>query len=150
MNAHLKAVRAITAVFFQKVFKPTAWIVFGVLVLLWGLIVYLGGWVHPLWFLVLIILLPVTLVAVAMSLGLWILSQKLLPRKLSHEERRVVGGFSDKLLHLAEVRATPFPLLAFIVAKDVILRQRNSFVEEAIKDATGLSSDFMAITRLFQ
>jgi hypothetical protein len=149
MNSHVKALRAITAVFFQKVFRPTAWIVGGLLLLAWGLLIYLGGWVHPLWFVVTIILLPVTILAVAVSLGLWVLSKKLLPRKLSHEERRVVHQFTDKLLRLAEVRATPFPILAFLIAKDVVRKRKSEYIESAVQDATSLASDFNAISKLF-
>ena len=149
MSSHPKAIRAVTAVFFQKTFMPTVIVIAVLLTLLWSAVIYLGSAIHGLWFIFLVPLLPATIVFFAVAAGLWALSKKLLPRKLARAERQVIHQFTDKLLRLAEVRATPFPILAFLIAKDVVRKRKSEYIESTVKDATSLASDFRAIARLF-
>lgn len=149
MQSDIKALRAITAVFFQKVLRPTAWVTGVIISLLWGLVFYLGGWVHSLWYILIILLLPITVLVIVVEIAAWVLSKKLLPRKLARAERQVIHQFTDKLLRLAEVRATPFPILAFLIAKDVVRKRKSEYIESTVQDATSLASDFRAIARLF-
>ena len=149
MSSHPKAIRAVTAVFFQKTFMPTVIVIAVLLTLLWSAVIYLGSAIHGLWFIFLVPLLPATIVFFAVAAGLWALSKKLLPRKLSREERRVMQRFTDKLFRVAAVKATPVPVLAFMIAKDVARGRKSEYVESTVQDATSLAGDFNAISKLF-
>jgi hypothetical protein len=150
MNASFRALRAITAILFQRIFKPVAWIGVGILVVLFALVIYLGDWVHPAWFLLFIILIPLAFIATAIALALWYLSRRLLPRPLSSSERGILLSFADKILKIVEVRATPVPLLVAMIAKDVIRGRNSSYIEELVRDSSSLKSDFQTAKRMFE
>ncbi len=150
MNSSILALRALTAVFFQRIFKPIMFIGAAILVLLWILVIYLGGWVDPWWFLLFFILMPLTLVATALSAALWFLSNKLLPRKLAKQEREQLLTVTDKVIRVAEVRATPPPLMAFLIAKDVIRGRKSSYLEGIIVDTSSLRTDIASIRTMFE
>lgn len=48
----------------------------------------------------------------------------LFPRHLAKEERVKIFQFSDKLLRVAELRATPMPLMVAMIAKDLLREKR--------------------------
>ena len=150
MNQTVSTFHAITAVLFQRIFRPVIWAGVVVVMALYILTFYLGVAVHGLWWLLLIVLIPGTVLLGAIAATLWFLSNRLLPRPLQFNERRQLLGFADKIIRIAEVRATPIPVLVFLVAKDVIRGRRSTYVEEVIEDSKSLKDDFVAARMLFE
>ena len=149
MKANIQAFRALTAVIFQRLFTPLVWIVGGAIVILYSLTIYLGGWVHPLWWLLLVVLTPLTLIFTALGAAVWYLSTRLIPRPLSKTERARIDQAADKVIRVAEVRATPVPLLLVLIARDIIRGKNSSYIESVVNDTTSLKHDFFAARELF-
>ena len=150
MHQTVSTFRAITAVLFQRIFRPVIWVGTMVIIGLYIVTIYLGVAIHGLWWLLLIVLIPGTVLLGGISTALWFLANQLLPRPLQSHERRQLLGFADKIIRIAEVRATPIPVLVFLVAKDVIRGRRSTYVEEVIEDSKSLKDDFVAARTLFE
>jgi|APMI01.1.fsa_nt_gi hypothetical protein len=150
MNQTVSTFRAITAVFFQRIFRPVIWVGTMVIIGLYIVTIYLGVAIHGLWWLLLIVLIPGTVLLGGMAAALWFLANRLLPRPLQSHERRQLLGFADKIIRIAEVRATPIPVLVFLVAKDVIRGRRSTYVEEVVEDSKSLKDDYIAARTLFE
>lgn len=150
MQAATKALRAITYVVFRRLFIPICWVVIGIIVVLWTITLLLGLSVDSSWLWALILLAPLTFAVTIVLTALWLLSKQLAPRRLSREERQGIAAFTDKILRLAETRATPWPVIAALIAKDVVRGRRSSYIEGLISDSKSLKSDFTEIKRLFE
>lgn len=149
MTPYIRALRAITATVFQRVYRPVAWIVGGILLLIWIGFCLLGGLVSHWWFLAFILIVPLTIVAVVAALVIWTLSKRLMPRAVTNGEREQILGFSDKVLRVAELRATPVPMMVFLIAKDLVRGKNSRYLEGVIDDSTSLKRDFVTIRDLF-
>ena len=149
MTPYIRALRAITATVFQRVYRFVAVIIAIILLLLWALVFYLGIAVSGWWFMVLIALIPLTIIVIVIATILWFLSKRLLPRTLEKSEKAEVLAFSDKILRVAEVRATPLPIMLFLIAKDIVRGKKSSFVEGVIADSSSLKADFTKIKDRF-
>ena len=149
MTPYIRALRAITATVFQRVYRFVAAIIAIILLLLWVLSLYLELAVSGWWFLLFAILVPLTIIVVVIATILWLLSQRLLPRTLEKAEKAEVLAFSDKILRVAEVRATPLPIMLFLIAKDIVRGKKSSFVEGVIADSSSLKADFTKIKDRF-
>ena len=149
MQPTIDALRAITALVFQRILTPILWGIGGVIVAIYFLIIYLSGWVHPLWWLLLIILIPLTLIITGLTFIVWTLSSRLIPRPMTNEERKQLTEISDRIIRVAEVRATPIPVLLFLIAKDVIRSKKSSYIESVVKDTTSLKQDFTTVRQMF-
>ena len=149
MTPYIRALRAITATVFQRVYRFVAAIIAIILLLLWVLSLYLELAVSGWWFLLIAILVPLTIIVVVIATILWLLSQRLLPRTLEKAEKAEVLAFSDKILRVAEVRATPLPIMLFLIAKDIVRGKKSSFVEGVIADSSSLKADFTKIKDRF-
>ena len=150
MQAATKALRAITYVIFRRLFLPIFLVVIGILAVLWATVLVLGFSVDMSWFWVFILLVPLTFVAATVLIVLWLLSSRLAPRRLNKQERRGMAVFTDKILRLAETRATPWPIMAALIAKDIIRGRRSAYIERLIDDTRSLKGDFVEIKRLFE
>ncbi len=149
MTPYIRALRAITATVFQRVYRPVVWVIGGILFVLVVVTTILGITVNAWWFMLYIALLPLTLIAVLAAVVLWLLSQKLQPRVITRAERQTIHAFSDKVLRVAEVRSTPWPIMALLVAKDIARGKKSSYIENIINDSSSLKQDFVAIRNLF-
>ena len=149
MTAYIRALRAITATVFQRVYRPLVWVIGGILLTAWIVLILLGSQVSAWWFILLIVFVPLTIIVVGIAIVLWLLSQRLFPRHLAKEERVKILQFSDKLLRVAELRATPMPLMVAMIAKDLVRGKKSSYIEGVITDSTSLKHDFVAIRDLF-
>lgn len=150
MNTSVSALRAITSVVFRNLLKPATWITAGILIVLYALVLYLGFGVSYWWFVALIILLPVTLLAASLLAALWYLSRRLMPRPLLPSESNIVEECVDKVTRLLEARATPIPVVMFLIAKDVVRGKGSSYIDGLIADSTGLKANFQDVRALFQ
>ena len=150
MKASIQAFRALPAIVFQRIFTPIIWIVGACITAILLLTVYLGGWVHPMWWLLLVIITPATLVVVAITAAVWYLSTRLIPRPLTPSERSQLNDAADKVMRVAEVRATPLPWMFVLIAKDVIRGKNSSYLETVVNDTTSLKQTFLNIRALFE
>jgi hypothetical protein len=150
MNASVSAFRAITSVIFQQMLKPASWIALGVVVLLYILVCYIALSVSAWWFLILIVLMPLTLVVASLFAALWYLAKRLMPRPLLPSETARVSDMVGKVRRLLEARATPLPMIMFLIAKDVVRGKGSSYIENIVVDSKGLKDDFTAIKSIFE
>ncbi len=148
MQPTFNAMRAITFVLFRRIFLPIAWIVGGILATVWGSIIALALLVHSSWLWAFVIIIPVTLVALAILWATWLASGRLAPKSMTRDERKFIQGFSDKVIRIAETRATPLPVIALLIAKDVARGKKSSYVESLIADTKSLKGDFEVIRRM--
>ncbi len=149
MTPYIRAIRALTVTIFQRVYRPVAWGIGGILFLLLIVTIWLATSASTWWWLLLIILVPLTFISAAILFTVWQLSKKLQPRPLQKYERAKMLRFSDKLLRVAEVRATPLPVIAFFIAKDVIRGKKSTYIESIIGDSTSLKQDLVEIRDMF-
>lgn len=150
MSPYILALRAITATVFQRVYRPVVWVVSTLLVVIFVIVVLLAALYSTWWLVALLIIIPLGLVFVLIATVLWIASKKLLPRSIDRAERKQITEFSDKIMRVVEVRATPFPVMAAFIAKDIVRGKKSSYIEGIIDDSKTLKSDFTAIKALFE
>ncbi len=150
MNASISALRALTAIIFQRMLKPAIWIVLFVFFLLYAAVFYTSFSVSAWWFIALIGLVPLTIVVLSVLLALWHLSQRLMPRPLLPSESATLLEVVDKVQRLLEARATPIPIIMLIVAKDVARGKGSAYIENLVNDTKGLRGDFTRIKEMFE
>jgi hypothetical protein len=150
MSPYILALRAITATVFQRVYRPVVWVVSALLVVIFVIVVLLAAIYSPWWLVALLIIIPLGLVFTLIATVLWIASKKLLPRSIDRTEHKQITEFSDKIMRVVEVRATPFPVMAAFIAKDIVRGKKSSYIEGIIDDSKTLKSDFTAIKALFE
>lgn len=149
MDSTIRAVRAISALLFQRIFRVVIIVIGIVVAIIWIGVIVLAAKVSGWWLLSLIVVAPLSLILAAICLALWALSNRLLPRKMTTEERGVIYGFTDKIIRVAETRSTPVPVLAFLIAKDVVRGKGSSYVSNLLNDTTSLKGDFASIRQMF-
>ncbi len=149
MSASIQAVRAITGVTFQRLLLIAAVIGGIVLVVLWALTITLATSVNSLFWLFLILIVPVTLLALVLFFVLKALGRKVVPRHLTTAQRTAARGFSNKLLGLVDTLGTPPAFALLLIAKDVVRRRPSSYIEGAIANSSTLQRDFRELKELF-
>lgn len=149
MNSTVAALRAISSIFLRRILRFVFIVIGIVLILLYGVVTY-SAIEYSLWaLLILVILLPLTLIILTISLGLWYITGKLLPRQLNKTERRQVLDFTDKISSVIERGRTPYPIAVLLVVKDIIRRRDSKFLNELIADSKSLRGEFSKIKKLF-
>jgi purine-cytosine permease-like protein len=149
-RSSLRTLRAISALFLAKLLKPIVFLACIILGAAYVLTILLSLAFSNWWMLALIILIPLTLVLLAGYLLLRFFIQKLLPRKLSTGEQTKIHGFLDTLLSTAERAKLPYPVIVFLVAKDVIRGKESKFLGKMVGDTKGLMTELGEIERLFR
>lgn len=149
MTAHISAARAVTAIFFQRLIKFALIVATGVFVVLLILTTVLAVQISSWWWLLLILFFPVYFLALVLGFIFFTLSNRLLPRKLTKTERTKITNFTNKVSGLVETAKTPYPLVAFMVAKDVLRSKKSRFLEDTILSSRTIKSDYSDIQSLF-
>lgn len=79
---------------------------------------------------------------------------KLLPRKLTADEKRQVSRFSKTLLERLQAAHAPLPLLVWHLVVQALINQRNSdekrHLQTTIEHSHSLSHEFKKIRRFFE
>jgi predicted membrane protein len=148
MGSNTAAVRAITAVFFQRILKWVISIALTLLVISFLLTAYLAVTFSVYWWLLLIVIWPFCIIVLLVAAGLWIATSRLQSRHFTKNERRQIRAFTDKIFGITENAQMPYPLLLFMVGKDIIRGRRSSFIENTIRDSGSLKGDFEEIRRM--
>ncbi len=149
MSAHISAARAVTAIFFQGLLKFAVLSATGIFILLVILTAVLAIQINSWWWLLLIIFAPAYLIALGLGIGFYALSNRLLPRKLTKGERSRISDFTSKVSGLVETAKTPYPLVAFLVAKDVLRGKKSRFLEKNVLSSRSLKAEYAEIQNLF-
>lgn len=149
-QATFSTLRAVSALVLKRLIQP---IVFMIVILLTAgyvstalLALSFSGW----WWLLLLILAPLTLFFGLIVYVLRFFLQRLLPRKLSQNERQKINEFTDKLFRVAEHTSTPYPVLLFLIGKDVIRGRESVFLRNLIGDSKTITKDFEDVQTLFK
>jgi hypothetical protein len=150
MNTSVSALRALTSLTFQQMLKPASWIAFIVFLILHILVFYVAFTVSAWWLLLLFVIIPLMIVVASLLAALWYLSRRLMPRPLLPSETVIVSSMVGKVQRLLEARATPVPMIMFLVAKDVMRGKGSRYLEDLVNDSRGLRDDFAAIRSLFE
>lgn len=149
-RSSLRTLRAISTLFLSRILKPVAFMTVIVLGAAYVLMILLSVAFSSWWLLLLIILVPLTAVAVVGTIALRFILRQLLPRRLSPDEKGRINAFLDKLERVAENAKLPYPVLVFLVAKDVIRKRESKFLAEMIGDTKGMMTELGEIERLFR
>lgn len=150
MKPSILAARAITGITFQRVFKPALVVVTLVLAAIYVLLIILSIKVSAWWLIFLIVLVPITLVAGVIALILWKLAAIIIPRKMDKAEKKHINNFVNSLLGVWDVKSTPLPIVAFLIAKDLLRRRKSAYIDNIINNSKSLRGDFMKIVGLFE
>ncbi len=143
----LLVVRAVGSDFLRRSLRPLLLILASVAVLLLAL----GGWLasrNAWWWLLEVPLITVVLVSMMVTVIFWKLLRRVDPVR-SSGDRRAVRDFTDKLMRTTENLRTPYPVILFKVAADIVLRRSgdDSFIAAVAKDSKTLAPDFLALQR---
>lgn len=149
-RASLGALRALSALFFFKILHPVLIMTIIILAALYTLTILLTLTFSPWWLLSLILLIPLTSVVLIGGYILWYLLHKLLPRKLAAHERSKLNRFTEKLWTVSEKARLPYPVLLFLVAKDVLRGKESEFLRKIIGDSRELMRELTEIQKLFE
>lgn len=146
----ISALRALGALFLFKILHPALVMIAIILVALYTSTLLLTLTFSSWWLLTLIVLVPITVIILIGGYIIWYLLYKLLPRKLTSEERAKLHDFTDKLWGVAEQVRLPYPVLLFLVAKDVLRGKESRFLSKLIGDSRDLMSEFDEIQGMFR
>jgi hypothetical protein len=149
MNQKLTAARALSAYTATKALRIVTIVFFIIITLLllavWALAYYFSAW----WW----IFAAPLIVLVALFLLLRFVLRRIIRAIYRHPftrtQREALDKFSGKLARLAEARATPLPVLAFLTVRDVTLRRDTTTINQVMDDSTTLKSDFTDLQQLF-
>ena len=146
----MNVMRILSALLLKRLLKPVLVIVAIVGAALYVITALLALSFSSWWWLLLLILIPVTIFLLLLALVLRFLLNKLIPQKLSKSERNKVSGFIDTLFSLAERSKTPYPVLLFLIAKDVVRGKESSFLRDLIGDSKKVTGEFEEIRTLLR
>ena len=150
MNSTIKAIRAITGVYFQRLVTIGAVLAGVLLGGLWVLLIWLTSSVDRLWALLFVALIPITIIAFVIYGIFRGLSRELLPRPLNKQEKQVVTHLGDRVFNLTENAATPWFMHALMVSKDAIRGRESRHIRELITNTSSLRDDFVQVRRIFE
>ena len=142
--------RVLGALLLKRLLKPVLIIVAIIGTALYVITALLALSFSSWWWLLLIILVPITIFLILLGSLVWFILGKLSPRKLSKHENEKLNGFIDTLFSLAERSKTPYPVLLFLIAKDVIRGKESSFLRDLIGDSKKVTSEFEEIRKLLR
>ena len=149
-RASFDTFRALGALFLLRILQPTLVLTVIGLVALYVLAILLALTFSSWWLLTLVVLVPLTICLLVCGYVLWHLLHKLLPRKLSPQERTKLHSFTNTLWGIAEQVRLPYPVLLFLVAKDVLRGRESGFLKKMIGDSRDLMREFGEIQDLFR
>lgn len=149
MDASVKAARAITGVYFQRLVTLGAIVTGILLALLWFIVIWLAT-KDVLWSLFFIVLVPATIVVVFLYIMLTNLGHSIIPRRLNGQEKRIVGTIGSRLMEIKDTAQTPWFITLFLVGKDVVRGRESSYLRRIISSSSGVREDFLRVRKIFE
>ena len=149
MQTHINPIRAIGAEFLRRKFSFFVLLFIAintVLVLILAfLIIQISAWW---WLLALAWFLAFGIVS-AVFVTAYLVIQTINPR-LSKPQKVAVRSFVDKFERVAEQIGTPWIIIGFRIARDVIWPgRRQTYIQSVAKDGTSLHKDYLELTKAF-
>ena len=150
MQAHINPVRAVGAEFFQRKFHSLSLLFIVGSILLAIIMAVLISLVSPWWTILAVLLFFCFMIGAALLLATRILINTLRPQ-ISQTQKTVVSDFVDKFERVTEQIGTPWFIIAFKIAKDVLLPpQGKTYIESVAHDGTTLHTDYLVVDRAFK
>lgn len=142
--------RALSAVFATKLLVLARWVLFGSALILFLIVWALATYVDPLWWLLLVIFIPLLLLGLVVYLAARFIAGRLYSKKLTKQQKVALNGFTDKTLRILEARSIPPFLIAGIVIKDLIVHRNLKSLKSLLEDTTTLRADFAKLEQEFK
>lgn len=111
----------------------------------WLLAHFFSTW----WWLLLIPVLLLAGVFLIVRLIAWFILSRIHVGQLTSTQSEALDAFIEKLEQAIEARATPWPIIALICVKDLILHRDLTTVRRIIKETVGLRRDYQHLETLF-
>lgn len=150
ISSSVAALRALSALLLKKLLQPIMVLVVIVVASVYLLTIFLALSFSDWWWLLLVIWLPLTMMLLAVGYVIWFLVETLLPKKLSKTEKKTISDYTDKLVNLAEKSRTPYPVILFLIAKDVVRGKESAFLSGMIGDSKSLVRGFTDVQEIFK
>ena len=150
LNASLGAMRAISVATATLIVRPALIMIGIIVVAFYCLTAFLALSFSAWWWLMLVVLVPLTLVILGIGLLMLFLLRRLTPRGLRAADQAKVDGFAQKLLGVVERSRYSYPVILFLIAKDIVRKKESSFLRNMIGDSRSLTREFGEICRLFE
>ena len=148
MKPYAQTIRTLAADFFVRLYKPFAITLVAVFICLLGVSLWLTTTSDLWWILVIILIILTILVVIALAIA-WAIIRLVTPTQ-SKEQRRQARALVDKLQRIADVTATPKPVLLFRVVKDIIAPSKQGFIASISQDTLSLKQDFSTLRDSFK
>lgn len=149
-SASLRAFRAVSAIILKKLLHPMQFMAIIILVAGYALMVFLSMSFSAWWYLLLVILLPLTVIFLIAKLISVYLLRIVAPHRLTESQQRKVTAFADKLFSVAERTQTPYMVMLFLIGRDVVRRRESEFLRNLVGDSKSLMTEFGEIIVLFE
>ena len=148
MKSSIAAIRAVTAEFARQFVQPFWWVGIGMIAVMVAIMTILALTLSPWWWLLAI---PIAIVGL-IGLVIWFLVGFILKRvspSLNQKQKTATKHFVTKLQLATETIQTPYPVIAFYVVRDIILRRDTGFISEVTEQSKTLRPDFEHLRQLF-
>jgi hypothetical protein len=148
MKSHIAAIRAATVEFAMQFIRPFLWWGVGIAGGLLVIISILAFTVSQWWWLLAIPVILLGLMGIVIWLIIRFIAGQLSPR-LNAEQKAATIKFVTKIHYVTETVRTPYPLILFRIATDIITRTDAGLIQEVTEQSTTLRPDFDALRKLF-
>lgn len=150
MDSTVLTVRAITAVFGRRLLWPVLIVLLAVYGIVFGLSWWLAAVVHPLWWLLVVMLTPICIVAGALWIVCFLLLRRIHPPLTTHQ-KRLTNELVDHVAHIAEELGTPRFIILGRVLRDAVFGSslRNSYIGQMTREPGEAHRKFEALRRSF-
>lgn len=150
MRSKIDVLRAVMAAVSQRALT-LATILGGVILtiaflLIWALAHFASDW----WWLLLILYIPLLFIGLIIWLIARFLVKRLYPRRISSEQKALLGNFTDKIQHLLETRGMGWPMFALLNIKDLLFHRELRTTKKLISDTTSLKKDLSELEEKLQ
>lgn len=150
MDSTILAVRAITAVFGHKLLWPVLIVLVAVYMIIFGLSWWLASAVHPLWWLLVVMLTPLFFV---LSI-VWVLCFALLRRihpPLNARQKKLTTEIVDHIAHIAEELGTPRFIILGRILRDAVFGSSlgGSYIGQMTREPGEAHRKFEELRRSF-
>lgn len=149
LKPSLQTVRTLAAEFFLRTVKPAVIITVIILAVLLVVSIWLTA-VSAWWWILLVLVVIASIVVAAALTAVWFIVKTVVRPVQSKQQRTQAKAIVDKMQNVAEVTATPAPLLLFRIAKDVVMPSKQGFISSVSQNATSLTKDVAVLRDSFK
>lgn len=135
MDSTVLSIRAITAVFGRRLLWPVLILLIASYAIIFGLSWWLAIAIHPLWWLFVVMLTPIYLVAAILWTICFVILSRIRP-PLTARQTQLTNEIVDHISHIAEELGTPRFLILGRVLRDAVFGTslRSSYIGQLTKE----------------